>query len=63
MLLLLYHDHWNMLCTMESCQTEEDIISMSYTSTNYDVYNTFLDQSKVHNKFEWIPPLISRVVK
>ena len=39
MLVLLYHDHWNMLCTMNSGQSEQDIILMSYTSTNYNVYN------------------------
>ena len=38
-LLLFYHDHWRMLCAMESGQTEQNIILMSYTSTNYDVYN------------------------
>ena len=38
MFVLLYHDHWNMLCTMESGQSEQDTIFMSYTSTNYNVY-------------------------
>ena len=70
MFVLLYHDHWNMLCTMESGQTEQDIIFMSYTSTNYNVYNkvikyliTFLDQCKVHNKHERILPLVPRLIK
>ena len=40
MLVQLYNDQRHMLCTMESGQTEQDIILMSYTSTNYNVYNS-----------------------
>ena len=39
MLVLLYPDLWNILCTMESGQTEQDIILMSWTSANNNAYN------------------------
>ena len=35
MLVLLYHDHCNMLCTMESFCPKQHIILLSHSSTNY----------------------------
>ena len=38
-IVLLYHYHSDMLCTLASCHPKQDIIIMLHTSTNYNVYS------------------------
>ena len=60
-----------MLCAMESGQTKENIILMSYILVQSKMYIikvikyfiTFLDQCKIHNKLGWTLPLVPRLIK
>ena len=47
-LVLLYHDNCNMLCTMESCHLKQCRILLSYTNTNY-IEKPLLSDTREHS--------------
>ena len=48
MLVLLYNDHCNMLCTIESCHPKQHKTLFSHTSTNY-IAKALLSDTREHS--------------